>query len=552
MDTLLEPPPAVIRPAVVAVAAARSSPPLHAPPAARPAHTGWQVERAQETRQGALSRWSALLRLAPALFGDISGQILDNDVRQELRNLEFVFCKKSTNTLLNRAASLKRFVLWSHRRFPSQGLSEPLLFLYLQEIQADKASPSTADSLLQALGFCWGTLGLSVHLQILRSPRVTGLAHVQLKERRPPRQAPPLTVAQVSWLERCAQADPPSYESLIAGGLCFALFARARNSDLNRSVEIDFDWASDAQSGFVETKVLNPKQARAAAQRNKLLPLVAPVQGLHGPGWARSWLRARQVFHLTCKGKLGQDHLLPALAADGSLLPAALSSCEAARWLRAILSRDPQADHESILGLTSHCLKVTLLSWTAKAGVVQDAQTLLGYHSLGLNMSSLNYSRDALSGPLRELERILGLVRAGNFCPDDTRSGRWTSTLATAAPSTPASGSAGAPSQDPLPDSESDSSSSQECQSSDSEDDQLVVTDATHSLSLIVESGRYSFMLHDSSAICHVMDKNLDRFLCGRSVFGKYSVCKSLGGDSNRLCHVCNNVALGTIAGQWA
>ena len=56
-----------------------------------------------------------------------------------------------------------------------------------------------------------------------------------------------------------------------------------------------------------------------------------------------------------------------------------------------------------------------------------DDQTLFGYHSLGLNKSSLNYSRDALSGPLRRYDRILEKIRSGLFNPDDTRSGRWQS-----------------------------------------------------------------------------------------------------------------------------
>ena len=93
-----------------------------------------------------------------------------------------------------------------------------------------------------------------------------------------------------------------------------------------------------------------------------------------------------------------------------------MSSRDFSRWLRALLSRQ-------------HSMKATLLSWSAKANLPQDSQSLLGYHSLGSNLSTLSYSRDALAGPLRELEDLLQCVRDGRFLPDSTRSGRWVSTL---------------------------------------------------------------------------------------------------------------------------
>ena len=39
--------------------------------------------------------------------------------------------------------------------------------------------------------------------------------------------------------------------------------------------------------------------------------------------------------------------------------------------------------------------------------------------------SALEYSRDALAGPLERLKAVLVSVREGRFVPDATRSGRW-------------------------------------------------------------------------------------------------------------------------------
>ena len=37
----------------------------------------------------------------------------------------------------------------------------------------------------------------------------------------------------------------------------------------------------------------------------------------------------------------------------------------------------------------------------------------------------LEYSRDALAGPLALLESVCNAIRVGRFHPDETRSGRW-------------------------------------------------------------------------------------------------------------------------------
>ena len=49
----------------------------------------------------------------------------------------------------------------------------------------------------------------------------------------------------------------------------------------------------------------------------------------------------------------------------------------------------------------------------------------MSHHSTGA-LSTLAYSRDALSGPLRQFEQLLKQIRLGAFSPDSTCSGYWT------------------------------------------------------------------------------------------------------------------------------
>ena len=106
---------------------------------------------------------------------------------------------------------------------------------------------------------------------------------------------------------------------------------------------------------------------------------------------------------------------------EGKWLKRTVDSQEASAWLTQLLrKRDPSMER-----VTTHSLKHTPLGWLSKYDIYGETQTLLSHHSTGA-LSTLAYSRDALSGPLRQFERLLKQIRLGAFTPDSTRSGYWT------------------------------------------------------------------------------------------------------------------------------
>ena len=122
-----------------------------------------------------------------------------------------------------------------------------------------------------------------------------------------------------------------------------------------------------------------------------------------------------------------------------------LPAGDGVRWLR-FLAIKVKAFAPIVEGRTARSAKATLLPWAAKAGLPQGDRRLLGSHARPGDTSVLEYSRDALAGPLRRLDDLLGLVRSGAFCPDLTRSGRWQSDPpAQAPPSRAASSSSDSP-----------------------------------------------------------------------------------------------------------
>ena len=91
-------------------------------------------------------------------------------------------------------------------------------------------------------------------------------------------------------------------------------------------------------------------------------------------------------------------------------------------WLRELSTKLGFPDLGNI---GSHSCKATLLSWCAKAGIDKDTRRTLGYHAQPGDRSVDAYARDTQAAPRRQLSKVLDLVRAKDFLPDVTRSGRW-------------------------------------------------------------------------------------------------------------------------------
>ena len=61
-------------------------------------------------------------------------------------------------------------------------------------------------------------------------------------------------------------------------------------------------------------------------------------------------------------------------------------------------------DKVGVVANSSHSSKATMLSWPAKSGAKMEGRRLLGGHAKPGQKVLLEYSRDALAGPLRTSE----------------------------------------------------------------------------------------------------------------------------------------------------
>ena len=146
-----------------------------------------------------------------------------------------IFGTRSHNTVVKRANSIIRYTHWfiknrfSVNPFP---ISNTDLEDYLEALQFEGASPSAANSFIEAIRFCDKVLNIQ-GLSDTKSPKGLNLSELANSNRREKRQARTLTVQEVKSLESfMADEKNVMIDRFACGCFLFALFSRSRWSDL--------------------------------------------------------------------------------------------------------------------------------------------------------------------------------------------------------------------------------------------------------------------------------------------------------------------------------
>ena len=124
--------------------------------------------------------------------------------------------------------------------------------------------------------------------------------------------------------------------------------------------------------------------------------------------WLDAWVQSRKEAGLIVSG-LVDGALFPAPKASGwAMRPVGCS--ESTQMLRMLLGNGDD-------DLLSHSMKCTALSWAAKCGVPRELR-----HATATRDADSVYSRDLMITPVRELGRVIRMIRDGQFKPDNPRS----------------------------------------------------------------------------------------------------------------------------------
>ena len=343
---------------------------------------------------------------------------------------------KSPRTAIKRADTLRKFFRWviSCDCSPWPIYSSRVL-AYLSKEGGNPAA-SSGMALLEAFRFAHFVMGIEIGHDVMADPQILGRVKRLGVQRSEVQQARPLLCSEVAAMEKFMQSSKSVGDSYIVGCCLFAIFSRSRWSDMKYMYKIQVDrYIVDKQPfGFVEGTTRFHKTSTSMERKTRYMPLVCPLLGVTGIEWVPLWMDAAV--------QLGFDFdavpvgaLCRAIGRDGKLTKRHCTTTEVTNFLNRFLNTDDSNR------ATSHCLKETSLSWSAKWGTPEDARTLLGHHELaasGKSKSLATYSRDMLSRPLQFYVHMLEQIRKDAFRPDMSRSG-WMSSFvsSSAAPEIP-------------------------------------------------------------------------------------------------------------------
>ena len=385
---------------------------------------GWGASE-DERRDRVINSWldlallsgscSSLMKRAFATHADV-GIAWQRSVSDSLHS-------KATNTLAKRANSLALYVRWCTVRYGDSTVAfpfeEPTLYRYLSQLREEGAPATRARSFIEAATLFSCILEIPGFDEVSGSFRVSGVSHASFRTKRLTRKARALFRSEVITFEVGVFEAACPCDRYFCGFVCWLIFSRTRFSDSARISEpICVDVDADGLDAYGGSTAHLTKISGHGRRLRVPLPVVAPAAGLTSKSWLREWLSIREDLGLT-----SEHGLMPTPNGSGKgfqLSP--LSTSEASVWMQEIL-RAGGHSAESVSDVRTHSCRATLLSWGAKYGLREGVRRLLGYHSKPADKAMLEYSRDALASPLRQLGELIEAVAQGSFLPDSTRSG---------------------------------------------------------------------------------------------------------------------------------
>ena len=298
--------------------------------------------------------------------------------------IEDSFAGKAAGTLIKRATDFSKSATWLvAQRGRPLAPDEQALYDYVSHLRSSGASPTSGDSFVKVYKFMTRLTGATPNPCV--SARVEGVAKSTAARKRPLWQAPELPAVGVSAVENFVLDSQELFKVVVGGFILFCIFASSRWSDAARATGLVLD-ASSSGLSLIETSTRHYK-TKARDRKDAVLPLIALGNGLEQPARGLRWIKIRN--------QLGLDS----------------ASC-----------LTPAVNLELY---SSHSLKATALSWTAKSCTMTYEERLTqGHHCSPKHGMALLYSRDALAEILTKVARVARAIQKGDFEPDPLRAER--------------------------------------------------------------------------------------------------------------------------------
>lgn len=289
---------------------------------------------------------------------------VDPSGKEATESLRACFGTKSPSTVLKRAATMKKFVTWHYEEFESRGvfvspfpLTEQDVWAFFLHLRDERVRTSkgftTPATFLETVRFCKFTVGLQGCDAILQSGRLLGFAAIERREKGPTKQAPILELVHLRRLHEILAIGSDPVDQLGAGAMLVCIYARARWSDLRYVHRVELE---KGRNGAMVIYTQEHKTSAVGLRREQYLPLVVPWEGVISGDWISLFTQVYERLGLELH-KVPLGPLIPAPRAGGGFCARPLSTQEASKWLRLLLSGTPNSEQ-----VRSHSMKATLLN----------------------------------------------------------------------------------------------------------------------------------------------------------------------------------------------
>ena len=374
--------------------------------------------------EAGVMKWWTILQTCPdshKLMEQLQGKLGSGLDDAALEIIAATLGTRSPFTVVKRANALLEALRWMAKTFPDRSdiFHEDLAWAYVSALRKAGGAPTKAADFVSALRFATHVMGInSGHLIVSR--RVAGLSEQMFAGKRFTQQAKVITVDQMRFLHQLLDSQELCpFDRAVCAYLLIAVYGRCRHSDLACVHDAVADYGEEG--GYLEIRTGIHKTGRTAQKKAMLLPILIPAKGVTGTVWMYSAAKAFNAIGLTLDGPINGPLLRPPRdLACSELCVRGLMSKEVTDMMRGLLRL--HFSQEQIEGLSSHSAKSTCLSWCAKFGLSEADRSCLGRHTSAVVSSSAIYARDLVIGPVKQLEKVITEIAAGQFVPDASRS----------------------------------------------------------------------------------------------------------------------------------
>ena len=385
------------------------------------------LEKKKLVMESACRRWLSILSWCQSC-STVSKHLTFNDAPQDVCSdmevVQAIIGVRSPSTALSRANVVRKFLAWVFDKHPHVDLPfcESLVWLYFAHLRSIGAAPTTAASTLSAMRYAQHIFGFECLAETTCSRRLIGTSEVMFSCKEAVRQALVLTVQNVMNLHaKLEDYNAHHFDRAGAGFMLLCIYGRCRHSDLALVDRVEHD--HNDSGGYVEVFTRYHKTARGAAKKAMFLPILVPAIGINKANWVVSFCAALELCGLTFEGRLQGPILRPPTDIEATTLcERGLASEECSKLLRSLLGLPMEVSGRKEPIVSSHSLKATGLSWSAKFGIPEFDRAVLGRHSSSTSSATAIYARDLAISSVRKYEEMLRSIAQRTFVPDAPRS----------------------------------------------------------------------------------------------------------------------------------